>query len=180
MQNQAGLSLLELLLVSLLASVLAAFAVPAFGNLLLEARMVTQVNRFVHGIHVARQETEKYGADVVLCRSTNGRTCNHAQSWQSGFIVFVNRDHDDPPQVDAGEALLQSSPPFDGGVITANRNAFVFRPFGKRSVNGTLTFCDCRGPGSARSVIVSYTGRPRTTVADINSNQLNCPSELYE
>lgn len=175
MQNQAGLSLLELLLVCLLASVLAAFAVPAFSNLLLEANMVTQVNRFVHGIHVARQEAEKYGTDVVLCRSVDGRNCNHSQAWQSGFIVFVNRDRDDPPQVDAGEMLLQSAPAFDGGVITANRNAFVFRPFGKRSVNGTLNFCDRRGPGAAKSVIVSYTGRPRTTAASIDSNQLNCP-----
>ncbi len=176
MQNQTGFSLFELLLVSLLASVLAVFAVPAFGNLLLDAGMVTQVNRYVHGMHIARQEAEKYGTDVVLCRSVDGRNCNHSQTWQSGFIVFVNRDRDDPPQVDAGETLLQSAPAFDGGVITANRSAFVFRPYGKRSVNGTLTFCDRRGPGAAKSVIVSYTGRPRTTVASIDSNQLRCPS----
>lgn len=176
MQNQAGFSLFELLLVSLLASVLAVFAIPAFSNLLLDAGMVTQVNRYVHGMHIARQEAEKYGADVVLCRSVDGRNCNHGLTWQSGFIVFINRDRDDPPQVDAGETLLQSAPAFDGGVITANRSAFVFRPYGKRSVNGTLTFCDRRGPGAAKSVIVSYTGRPRSTAANIDSNQLRCPS----
>jgi type IV fimbrial biogenesis protein FimT len=176
MQNQTGLSLLELLLVSLLAGVLMTLAVPAFSNLLLEADMAAQVNRFVHGMHVARQEAEKYGTDVVLCRSTNGRECNHSQPWQSGFIVFVNRDRDDPAQVDAGETLLQAAPGYSGAVITANRSAFVFRPFGKRSVNGTLTFCDRRGPDAARSVIVSYTGRPRATAASINSNQLRCPA----
>lgn len=175
MQNQAGFSLLELLLVSLLAGVLATLAVPTFSKLQLDADMVAQVNRYVHGIHLARQEAEKYGTDVVLCRSTDGRTCRHAQPWQSGFIVFVNRDRDDPPQVDAGETLLQAGPGYPGGVITANRNAFVFRPFGKRSVNGTLSFCDRRGPDAARSVIVSYTGRPRAAAAAA-SNQFKCPS----
>jgi type IV fimbrial biogenesis protein FimT len=176
MQNQAGFSVLELLLVSLLAAVLATLAVPAFTRLLLDADMVAQVNRYVHGIHLARQEAEKYGSDVVLCRSTDEKSCNHTQPWQSGFIVFVNRDRDDPPQVDAGETLLQASPAYSRGVITANRSAFIFRPYGKRSVNGTLNFCDRRGPGSAKSVIVSYTGRPRAIAADVASNQLRCPS----
>lgn len=167
--------MLELLLVSLLAGVLAMLAVPAFSSLLLDADMVTQVNRYVHGIHLARQEAEKYGTDVVLCRSTDGKNCNHALSWQSGFIVFVNRDRDDPPQVDASETLLQISPAYSRGEITANRTAFIFRPYGKRSVNGTLHFCDRRGPEAAKSVIVSYTGRPRAAAADPASNQLRCP-----
>lgn len=176
MHDQAGFSLPELLLVSLMAGVLATIGVPAFRNLLLDARMVAQVNRLVHGIHLARQEAEKHGADVALCRSTDGRRCDHTQPWQSGFIVFVNRDRDDPPQVDAGEPVLQSTPAWPAGVITANRNAFIFRPYGKRSVNGTVTLCDHRGPGAAKSVIVSYTGRPRATPADTSSNQLRCPS----
>jgi type IV fimbrial biogenesis protein FimT len=176
MQNQAGFSLLELLLVSLVASVLAVLAAPAFHALILDARMIAQVNRLVHGAHLARQEAEKYGADVALCRSVDGRSCDHTQPWQSGFIVFVNRDRDDPPQVDAGEAVLQSTPAWSGGVITANRDAFIFRPHGKRSVNGTVNLCDRRGPGAAKSVIVSYTGRPRAVPADSSSNQLRCPS----
>jgi type IV fimbrial biogenesis protein FimT len=176
MHDQAGFSLPELLLVSLLAGVLAMIGVPAFRNLLLDARMVAQVNRLVHGVHLARQEAEKHGADVALCRSTDGRSCDHTQPWQSGFIVFVNRDRDDPPQVDNGEAVLQATPVWPDGVITANRNAFVFRPYGKRSVNGTVNLCDRRGPAAAKSVIVSYTGRPRATPADATSNQLRCPS----
>ena len=141
MQNQAGFSLLELLLISLLAGVLATLAVPAFTGLLLDADMVAQVNRYVHGMHLARQEAEKYGTDVVLCRSTDGRHCNHAQSWEAGFIVFVNRDRDDPPQVDAGETLLQAGSAYPNGVMTVNLNAFVCRHFCKRSVRGTLNFC---------------------------------------
>jgi hypothetical protein len=72
--------------------------------------------------------------------------------------------------------VLQTTAAWSGGVITTNREAFIFRPYGKRSVNGTINLCDQRGPGAARSVIVSYTGRPRTTRADIASNQLRCPS----
>ena len=49
------------------------------------------------------------------------------------------------------------------GSITANRRLFEFRPFGRRSTNGTVTFCDRRGAEQARAVVVSFTGRPRVT-----------------
>jgi type IV fimbrial biogenesis protein FimT len=51
---------------------------------------------------------------------------------------------------------------YPSGKITANRRSFAFRPFEIRSTNGTLIFCDRRGPEFARAVIISYTGRPRT------------------
>ena len=47
-----------------------------------------------------------------------------------GFIVFVNRDRDDPPRVDSGEPILQVEGAMPAGSILANRSAFVFRPWG--------------------------------------------------
>lgn len=174
MLRPSGFTLLELLAPMAVVAVLLALAVPAFTTLVLEARLTAAVNRVVHGMHVARHEALKSGADVVLCRSPSGRQCTHTGGWDGGLIVFVNRDRDDPPRVDAGEPILQSERAFPLTAVLANRQAFVFRPW-SRSVNGTLTFCDRRGAARARAVVVSYTGRPRAVSAAAANGALNCP-----
>lgn len=90
--------MLELLLVGVLAGVLATLAVPAFSTLLLDADMVAQVNRYVHGIHLARQEAEKYGTDAARSAGvpTAGPATMHkpgsrASSFSSTAIVTIRR-----------------------------------------------------------------------------------------
>jgi type IV fimbrial biogenesis protein FimT len=174
MQRSAGFTLLEMLVTLAVVALLLAVAVPAFDSLVMDARLTAAVNRVVHGMHVARHESLKWGADVVLCRSPSGDQCIHTGGWHTGLIVFVNRDRDDPPRVDAGEPILQSESAFPLTAVLANRRAFVFRPW-SRSVNGTLTFCDRRGTARARAVVVSYTGRPRATSAASANGGLSCP-----
>lgn len=174
MPRSSGFTLLELLVTLAVAALLLAVAVPAFASLVLDARLTAAVNQVVHGVHVARHESLKSGADVVLCRSTSGRQCVHAGGWHTGMIIFLNRDRDDPPRVDPGEPILQSGGALPLSAILANRRAFVFRPW-SRSVNGTLTFCDRRGTPRARAVVVSYTGRPRATSAAVANGALSCP-----
>lgn len=174
MPRDTGTTLPELLLTLSVVAILVAAAAPSFGTLLLDARLVAAVNRVVHGVHVARHEALKRGADVVLCRSPSGRQCTELGDWNSGFIVFVNRDRDDPPRVDAGEPVLQAERGFGLAAVLANRRAFVFRPWA-RAVNGTLTFCDRRGSAAARAVVVSYTGRPRATSAATANGASKCP-----
>ncbi len=175
MPRSPGFTLLELLITLASGAVLLTLAVPAFTSLVLDSRLTSAVNRFVHGMYVARHEALKSGADVALCRSLSGRQCIQAGRWETGFIVFVNRDQDDPPRVDSGEPILQVEGRLPAGAILANRNAFVFRPWG-RSVNGTLTFCDRRGNPSARAVVVSYTGRPRAASAGEANGSVKCPA----
>ena len=148
MLRSPGFTLLELLITLIVGLVLLTLAVPAFTSLVLDSRLTSAVNR---------------------------RQCTEVGRWETGVIVFVNRDGDDPPRVDAGEPILQVEGALPVGSILANRNAFVFRPWG-RSVNGTLTFCDRRGAARARAVVVSYTGRPRATSAGDADGALKCPA----
>lgn len=170
-----GYSLLELLVVMSTAAIVLGFAVPALSEFVQDSRRTHQVNLFVHSIHLAKNEAHKRAQHVNLCKSIDGRQCTEASSWGDGWIVFVNRDRDDPVRVDMGEEILYTHGPWKTGNITGNRNAFAFRPFRKRSTNGTLVFCDSRGPRAARAVIVSYTGRPRVSERSASGGPLICP-----
>lgn len=144
------------------------------GHLLADARRIEAINGLVHAIHLARTEAIKQGVDIVLCPSGGGGQCQPDGAWQDGYLVFANRDRDDPPRVGPGDAILQHGDAFRGR-ITANRAAFVFRPHGRRAVNGTLRVCGEQGPSHARAVIVSYTGRPRTAPVSATDAAAACP-----
>lgn len=169
-------SLAELLVVLAIVLLIALLAVPAFRAWYLDARLTAAVNAFVHGIHVARQEAAQRHHPVVLCRSLNGRQCARVPHRDSGWLIFDNHDGDQPPRVDPGEPVLQTITGIPEGSIASNRVHFEFRPYGRRAVNGTLTFCDQRGVAAARLVIVSYTGRPRTVLARNHDGPVTCPA----
>lgn len=170
-----GLTLLELLVGVALSLLVLGWAVPSFTGLVMNARRTAELNDFVTAVHLARSETIKRGQDVVLCKSADGLSCGGADvDWHDGWLVFPNPDRDDPPQPDPGEPRLRVHRPAPSLRITANRNAFVHRPFGSRATNGTVTFCDARGPVHARAVVVSYTGRPRTSETRPDGGPLVC------
>jgi type IV fimbrial biogenesis protein FimT len=91
-------------------------------------------------------------------------------------MVFVDQDNDSPPRLDGDETLLLHYLPAMQGSIRSNRAHYIFRPYYRRSTNGTVIFCDRRGSAAARAVIVSYTGRPRVSSTDAGGRRLNCAS----
>ena len=172
MHHCAGVTVLELLIVVTVLSLLAGIGLPTFRHLVVDLRMTAQVNELVRAIHLAKQEAYKRSAHLALCKTRDERQCTGTAAWHDGWLVFVNRDRDHPPRVDAGERILLVHAAFDHGQIIANRRAFVFRPLETRSTNGTFLFCDHRGP--IRAVVVSYTGRPRLAAPSTVDNGLHC------
>ena len=170
-----GFSLLELLVALALAATLLSLGIPAFQDLMLDNRRAADINAFVTAIQAARIEAFKRSQPVVLCKTRDLRFCADDLAWEAGWMLFINSDGRRPPRRDPAEAILLSHQPAILGTIRANRKLFEFRPFGRRSVNGTVTFCDERGAASARAVIVSYTGRPRVSDRGPGRRRLACP-----
>lgn len=170
-----GLTLIELLLVLAVAGILAMVALPALQDFIARNARTVAVNRFVLAIQYARSESVKRVAQVSVCKSRDGRQCGGSEtSWAEGWLVFVNRDRDWPPRRDPGEPVLRVFGPLPAGLsATANRPAFTLRPLGRYSTNGTLTVCAAGGT-APRAVIVSVTGRPRTSSQRPDGSALSC------
>lgn len=169
-----GYSLYELLLVLLLVSILAGVAIPSFGQLLARARIGTEIDALFHAVHLARKESIMRRQVVSLCPSPDGRQCDAGRDWSAGWIMFNNRDGDDPPRVDPGEALLQRHLVRPEVRIRANRRGFTLRATFQRATNGTLVVCDAARRVPARALVVSYTGRPRVATADRSGRPYDC------
>ncbi|HWP94152.1 MAG TPA: GspH/FimT family pseudopilin [Gammaproteobacteria bacterium] len=176
MSRQRGLSLIELLVTLAIAAIVCNFALPSLVDFIKDARRTAVINELLGSLWYARNEAVTRNAQIVVCKSRDGRTCGGADvRWEAGWIVFHNRDADQPPVVDGEEPVLMVYGTLrQGARLHANRNYFTFQPLGTRSVNGTLVYCDDRGSHAARAVIVSVTGRPRVASRDAAGRPLSC------
>ncbi len=158
------------------AAILLTAGVPSFIALVKGNRMTTRVNEFLGTLSYARSEAVKRSQSVTVCQSSNGTACGGAVQWENGFLVFVDPDND--ATIDAGEATLRvgEAAPADFTVLGTNfANAITFAATAFTLPDGTsgfFTFCDDRGVGQARAVLVSATGRPRVS-QDTNNNGIH-------
>ena len=155
--SQLGLTALELLASLAIAGIVLAGAVPGFRHLVLEARMTAAVNAMVRDLHLARQAANLRGETVTVCPAAPGNPCGDGGNWQAGWSVYAGL----PGTADQPPRVLASSAPGPGIRVLSNRANYAFRPFTRRDTNGTLGFCDARGPAAVRALVVSPTGKPR-------------------
>ena len=171
MHQHRGFTLWELIVTTAIAATIAGLGIPALNWLVLDLQLSADTNALVSAIQLARGESAKRRQPVVMCNSVDGQQCS-GTTLDGGWIIFPNANGGRPPIRDANEPLLLDYTPVSQAQIRANRRLFEFRPFLRRSTNGTITLCDRRGLRNARRVIISYTGRPRTSTV---SGRSPCP-----
>ncbi len=171
MRGVRGFTLWELLCVLGLAGTVLGLGAPALSEFLLDGRRTADINALVLAVQLARSEAAKRGRPVIVCPTADRVRCGGA--FGAGFMVYVNVDDRYPPERTGDEPLLYAHAPELAGTIASNRPYYEFRPR-RRSINGTVVFCDRRGAAAARAVIVSPTGRPRVADRDADGRPLRC------
>ena len=180
-RSSLGFTLIELILTLAVVAILATVAVPGFQVLIKNNRISSQTNELLAALRLVRSEAIKRAAVVSLCkRNKAGAACDAAASWRDGWLAFVNDDGDRPAQVDAGERILRVYGELSGGNTLSGggnfRNFISYSAVGASSNLGTFTLCDDRGPDHALAVIISRTGRARTSQTKSNGDPLDCPA----
>ena len=172
--SHSGFTLFELLLTLTLIAILVGLGLPSFAKTAANSRLRAEVNALFHAIHVARKESIMRRNVVSICPSVDGLTCQPGMDWSKGWIMFNNRDRDQPPEVDPGEPILQVHTVAENVRITANRRGFTLRATQKRATNGTIVVCDPAGRVRPRALVVSYTGRPRVARENRRGEPYRC------
>jgi len=144
-----------------LLTIVLTLGVPSFGNIVVNQRLMSQTNALFHAVHLARKESVVRRRVVSLCPTVDGNTCTSGSDWSGGWMMFVNLDRDWPAVRDQNEPILKRYQTSGSVRIMANRRSFSLRSTALRATNGTVIFCDPAGRGTARALIISYTGRPR-------------------
>lgn len=112
-----GFTLLELMVTLTVAGMVLTIGVPSFVDLVRNNRAATNVNELLTAFAIARSESIKRGANVSVCRSSDGATCTGA--WSEGWIVFRDNAATDTAAPDVGEVLrIWPEMPGDATVTT--------------------------------------------------------------
>jgi type IV fimbrial biogenesis protein FimT len=162
----AGHTLPELMTMLGIAAIVAAAAVPAFSTLLLDSRMNAAVTTAMHAVNLARQFSATRSETIRLCGSADERECSGAPDWSGGLLLS-----------DDGGRLRQNLGLSGGNGaprLRSNRAILSFEAGTGFATPATLIVCDRRGAQAARAVIVSRSGRPRTSARDSSDQALTC------
>ncbi|MES9905076.1 MAG: GspH/FimT family pseudopilin, partial [Sedimenticola sp.] len=159
-----------------ICGILFASAGPAFSTLIGSTVITTTVNDMVRHLHLARSEAIKRRMKVTLCPSTDEVTCQDTNEWHQGFILFSNANGN--KVIDGDDQLLQSYKANSSRVeiySTSGRKKTTYRPDGSaRGSNVTLAVCDPAGELPPRYIVVSGTGRPRTSDSKPRGSPIRC------
>ncbi|MDQ2069376.1 GspH/FimT family protein [Natronospira bacteriovora] len=158
-----GMTLLELLIVLVIAGLLLGLGLPSLDRTIQEARMTAATNRLVSSLHFARDASIRLGVPVTLCPTIDGLSCErNTQAWSEGWLIYRHQHGGSGNRLRDPDQILRVIPGSAPG-LQANRQAFTLRTDGRRSTNGTLLMCR-RGETTAdRAVIINVMGRVRST-----------------
>lgn len=162
-----GFTLVELVIALALAGLLAGLAVPSYARYLAEQRLRDDAHRLANAIELARSESIKRNAHVVICATTPTQACGDAHHWHEGWVLFEDRDGNaefDPP-----DALVQRDGIAAPGVTMAgNRPVEQYLRFDflgrARLVSGALqmgTIEVCKSGLRGFRVVLANSGRTR-------------------
>ena len=168
--DQAGYTLVELLVVMALGTILLSIAVPSMTAMLNTQRANAAGSSFLASLNLARAEAIKRNARVVLCKSASGLSCDLTGGWNQGRITF--HDVNNNAALDADEQVIERQGAMPEGLsLTGNTQVANYVSYSAsgsaKLITGAFqagTFTACLTPASSadvQQIVLSSTGRAR-------------------
>jgi len=160
-------TLVEMAVALAIAALLAVAALPSFHDWIGAYQLANHARHLAETMTRARTEAVRRGHRVNLCKALDRGQCADNGSWDAGFVVFVDSNHNG--RIDGDEAVLEVNAGAPHGItVTANRpvdDYVSYTNLGQaRMLNGALqmgTFVVCRLGQRALHVVLANTGRVR-------------------
>jgi Tfp pilus assembly protein FimT len=119
----------------------------------------------MHAVNLARQFSATRSEAVSLCGSDASGHCSGGTDWSAGLLLTS-----EPDRYRHRLGFASAGRPR----IRSNRVVLDFEAGTGFATPATLTICDRRGTRAARAVIVSRSGRPRSSARDGSDRPLAC------
>lgn len=159
--RERGITLVEQVMVIAIVATLIGAAVPSMRHLLDRSRLQTVQADFIGALHHTREAAVVARQATVFCPSRDGRQCVDEERWDHGWLLAVDRDHDNQPD---GQPLRVNGGYADSLTIQSSvgRRRVRFQADGSaRGSNLTFVFCRRGTAEQALNVVVANSGRIR-------------------
>jgi type IV fimbrial biogenesis protein FimT len=156
-RSARGFTLVELLIVVVLAAVMLGIAAPSFRDFVAGQRVKTAAGEYATALVQARSEAIKRNADVTVVGTAAG-----AAGWSSGWTVFLDTDADGT--VDGGETVIGSQVAYTGLTFAGPTATIVYKGTGRLSAAvAKMQVTSDLDATAIRCVAIDLSGMPVST-----------------
>jgi len=143
-----GLTLIELMITIIIASILLSIGIPSFNHLIQRNRLTTYANEMVTTVNLARSEAIKRGTPIII--SSTGGT-NWSQGWDLNIV--------------STDELLRTAPALDGdSTFTGSVTSVTFNSRGFTTLGALASWNLCNADvETGRRITIAITGRISVT-----------------
>ena len=147
--------------------VLLMIAPPAYRDWIASQQLANHARFLADTLDIARSEAIKHGYRVNVCKSVDRRQCTATGGWESGWIMYVDENHDG--DIDSDEQVIRrEGSAAEGITVHGNRPVADYVSYTglghARLLSGALqmgTFVICKPGQDALKVVLANSGRAR-------------------
>ncbi len=171
----AGFSIIELMVILLIAGILLAIGVPSFRGMIQSHRLVTATSALSMAVNLTRSEAIHRGVRVDMVPAGDG------SKWTKGWIIFIDENGDQRPNAD--EFIIYSHGELHSDVritpsFTDSKVQYIaYNGTGRTRTNASSQTSQSgnwllEAGSQSRKVVINFLGRAR--VCDPNKEASSC------
>lgn len=161
-REEAGLTLIEVVVVLAIAAITLTLGLPGMGEALRRQRVATTLHLLSADMAMARSSALMRRSQVVVCPRNADSGCSDGRDWSVGWLVFVDPDGDRQPRTKDDILRATDAPGGEDTLDLPASRAFLRYQADGRSAHSNLSVHVCDDGAHFGKVVVNNLGRVRS------------------